>query len=457
MHSSRLTALVGALAVVLIASHAGAQARAPQPPPGLVLAPGERRPVPNYDGLPEPPPSVGELALWIPRVLLAPVWFVTEYLVRRPLGWLFHALEQAGVLEALPDVFTFFPDRRAGILPTALFEFGFQPSVGIYAFWNHFLLENNRISLHASTWGSDWLMVTVTDQLQPTEGVLASTRFSAVRRPDMLFGGIGWDATRLEPARFALDHIDGSLGLGLRPWRRSAIDYVVGYRSASFESNAFDADPGIAERGPLPAGFLGGYSAFRLGGRATLDTRAVRELSTGGVVASGHLEHHAAFGGFPFTRWLQWGGSLVLAAEVVGPGRVLALGAQAGFVSPLDDAQAVPFTELLELGGNAGPMRGFRPGIVRGYSVVAAGLTYVWPIWVLLDASLRVTVGNAFGRHLEDFAFDRLRLAVDLGVRPRTSGEHLLELLLGLGTETFGQGTSIVSVRLAVGARSGLW
>ena len=57
----------------------------PPPPPG-----GEspKRAVPDYSGRGEEPTTAGDVALWIPRVILSPLYFVSEYIIRRPLGWL---------------------------------------------------------------------------------------------------------------------------------------------------------------------------------------------------------------------------------------------------------------------------------------------------------------------------------------------------------------------------------
>src|SRR5512140_1027513 len=45
-----------------------------------------KRAVPDYDGRGNPDADGGHWALWIPRVLLAPVYVAHEYLIRRPVG-----------------------------------------------------------------------------------------------------------------------------------------------------------------------------------------------------------------------------------------------------------------------------------------------------------------------------------------------------------------------------------
>ncbi|HKY38476.1 MAG TPA: hypothetical protein VJN18_21180, partial [Polyangiaceae bacterium] len=95
----------------------------------------EKRPVPDYDGRGRPPQSPGRKALWVPRLLLSPAYFVSEFLIRRPLGFAITAAEKAQLPTLLYDFFAFGPDHKAGIVPIAFIDFGFEPSVGLYAFW----------------------------------------------------------------------------------------------------------------------------------------------------------------------------------------------------------------------------------------------------------------------------------------------------------------------------------
>jgi hypothetical protein len=62
-----------------------------------------KRQTPDYDGRPDPPPTAGEGALWIPRVLLFPPYVVSEYVIRRPLGALVTAAERNNWVGTVPD------------------------------------------------------------------------------------------------------------------------------------------------------------------------------------------------------------------------------------------------------------------------------------------------------------------------------------------------------------------
>src|SRR5262245_28663775 len=100
----------------------------------------EKRAEPDYDGRDEPT-TTGDVLIWIPRVLLAPPYFVSEYLLRRPIGFLIASSEQTGVPAFIYDFFTFGPDHQAGIVPVVFYQFGFRPNVGLYTFWDDAFFE----------------------------------------------------------------------------------------------------------------------------------------------------------------------------------------------------------------------------------------------------------------------------------------------------------------------------
>jgi hypothetical protein len=419
----------------------------------------EHRGVPNYDGRPEPGPDGVDIALWIPRIIFSPVYLVAEYVIRRPLDWMFTELERIHAFTWLLDLFTFGPNHEAGILPTAFWDFGFRPSIGLYGYWNGFLSRHNRIQISAATGGPDWWLFNVSDTFVPSSFTLFRVNFNAIERPDQIFGGIGWNATQNVRSRYLLKQLDASIVAGIRPWRRTAVDYELGFRTASFAPNAIFNDPGVGERGQVPPGFTTGYNAVRAGVSAVIDTHELQELATGGIIGRAFVTHNAGFGGLPtLSRWLTWGGTLMLSTDFLGHGRVLSIRGDTSFITIFDEDNpqvVVPFTELIDAGGN-GPLRAFWPGWIRGYSMAALSLIYVWPVWAFLDAHLRVTVGNAFGQYLQDFQFDRLRMSFDVGMEPRFGGQHPFELLFGVGTQTFSAGTEVTTIRIAIGTRTGI-
>src|SRR5258707_8726804 len=125
-----------------------------------------KRKLPDYGNRGEKPTTVGDVAIWVPRILLSPVYLVTEYGIRWPLGTLIASAERAHVPEALYNFFFFGPDHRAGFAPVAFVDFGFRPSVGLYTFWDDAIFRGNDLRLRGSTGGGDWLAAALTERIR---------------------------------------------------------------------------------------------------------------------------------------------------------------------------------------------------------------------------------------------------------------------------------------------------
>src|SRR5262249_14068818 len=150
---------------------------------------------------------------------------------------------------------------------------------------------------------------------------------------------------------------------------------------------------------------------------------------------------------------IHYGGSVGGFWDLTGKRRVLSLSVGAWFVDPLVRSD-VPFTELVHLGGTRA-MRGFREGRLIDRSAAVATLQYEWPIWVWLNGSLQLAMGNVFGEHLADFDPKLARMSGTVGVRTSGSPDHRFELLTGFGTETWDDGLKVTSVRFLVGTTRG--
>src|SRR5690606_16142816 len=145
---------------------------------------------PDYDAVSDPV-TAGEAGLWVPRVLLSPPYPGSEYVVRRPLGHVGTTAEKNQWPALLVDFFTFGPERKAGVIPTGIIDFGLRPSVGLYFFWNEFLAENNALRARAATGGHDWWWFQLTDRLEVLPGHDIALRGEFSTRPDRVFTGLG--------------------------------------------------------------------------------------------------------------------------------------------------------------------------------------------------------------------------------------------------------------------------
>jgi hypothetical protein len=457
-----MTRYAGALALFLSTLGVAHPARAAEP---------EKRPVPDYDGRGNPQPP-GRKALWLPRILLSPAYFVSEYLLRRPLGFAITAAEQAKLPTVLYDFFVFGPDHKAGIVPIAFIDFGFQPSVGLYAFWDDAGFEGHDLRLRGSTWGKSWLSGTLTERFHPSDRLELTLSATATRRPDYAFYGIGPDTREADLVRYSADTVDAHFESRVAFGDSSLLDTAIGYRGASFGPTDYDAanrglpgyEPSLEEAvaaGELaePPGFRDGYRAPYARARLVLDSRPRQDPDSGVRVSESGLrlellgEQGADLKNTPTSGWLRYGGTLGGFLDLAQRGRVISL-SLTGLLSDPVGERPVPFTELVTLGG-AGMMPGFRAGRLHGRSAMVATLRYSWPIWIWLNGSLQAATGNVFDEHFSGMRPERSRFSAAVGIESSGSRDSIFQALVGFGTETFESGAQLDSIRIVVGARNG--
>ena len=116
-------------------------------------------------------------------------------------------------------------------------------------------------------------------------------------------------------------------------------------------------------------------------------------------------------------------------------------------ICPLSTWFAVMPVNVATLGG-AGLMPGFRSGRLRDRSAAVATLRYSWPIWMWLKGSIQTAAGNVFSEHLQDFRPELFRMSAAIGIESEGSPDSTLQVLFGVGTETFEQGAHVDSLRL---------
>ncbi|HMI89290.1 MAG TPA: hypothetical protein VK550_34670, partial [Polyangiaceae bacterium] len=278
---------------------------------------------------------------------------------------------------------------------------------------------------------------------------------SALRRPDFAFFGVGPDSRESDLSRYGSDRLEARASVNKHWWRLSAVRGAITARQVEFHRGSLGGDrvldDSVAQGFPPPAGYLDGYSIVKSELSFSVDSREPRPASGSGARLELHGSHSADLRGRG--AWVGYGGSAGAFLDVNGRSRVLSLSGIVHFVDPLDKKE-IPFTELAALGG-FGPMRGFYPGRLLGDSAVVAELAYHWPIWIWLDGSMRLEVGNVFFQHLEGFDLKNLRLSGAIGVESAGLTDNPLEVLIGFGTETIDTGTKIDSFRLFVGTHRG--
>jgi hypothetical protein len=458
MNSARTHGTVLALAMAWGLESTSARSSEPQPVPATHADVSPKRPIPDYDGRGSPPTTVGDVAIWVPRLVFSPLYLTSEYVIRRPLGALISAAERANVPTILYNFFTFGVDHNAGIVPIAFFDFGFLPSVGAYVFWNDAFFKDNDIRTHAAIWTTDWIAGSLTERIHFHKADALAFNVSAVRRPDHTFFGIGPRSLESAKSRYGEDLIDGGASLDFALWRASRVQTGIGVRDVSLRDGHFAGDPTLEQEVnagvfPVPDGFNRGYTAEYNHVLVALDSRQPRPAPGSGVRVEIEGEQGNDVRHSPGSGWIRYGATAGGFYDLNDQGRVVSLSLATLFADPLG-RQPIPFTELVSLGGS-GAMRGFYAGRLLDRSAAVVTARYRWPVWVWLDGSVVGAVGNVFGDHLQEFTPGLLRFSGSLGVESVGSPDSSLELLVGLGTETFDHGGQVDSLRIVLGTNHG--
>ncbi len=438
----------------------------PEPaPPPEPAGEREKRPAPDYDGRGGPKEPPARKLLWVPRVLLFPAYVVSEYVVRRPLGLAVASAEKAGVPAAVYDFLGLGTSHPAGVVPFALIEFGFEPSVGLYAYWDDAGFKGHDLRLRGSTWGPRWLSATATERFRFSEQLELTLSATATRRPDYAFYGIGPDTREAALVRYSGDSVAVRLQSWVAFYGRSSLQVAAGYRGARYGHTEYDAnnrgepdyEPSLDEAVaagelPEPDGFSSGFRAPYGMAHLILDSRGRSRRRTG-LRLDASVEQSTNLDGAPASGWLRYGSTLWAFADLRDGGRMLSLAVTTQLVEPLGDGP-IPFTQLVSLGGGRS-MAGFRSGRLYDRSSAVVTLRYSWPIWLSLNGSIQAGLGNVFGVRFAGFRPGRARLSTAIGLETYGSRDVIFQALVGFGTETFETGANLGSVRMVLGVRSG--
>ena len=414
-----------------------------------------KRDLPDYDGRGNEDADPETWVSWIPRTVFSPLYFFNEYALRRPIGSLLTVAERDHWADAVVSVFEFGLNNKNLIVPTALFDFGLLPSVGLYYSGDDFFAKANSMRVHAATWGPKWIDVTAVDRYQVDKHGQFLTRFEFKRSEDNLFFGIGPSVTSATQSRYGLERTEGTLGYREQLGGESSIGVHSGIHQINYVAGSCCNDPSLDQQiadGALmsPPGYQMNYLAAYEGADLTLDSRTPRPYPGTGVYFHTHGDVH-----FDLSQpesWIDYGAIVGGAIDLDDRQRTLKLQVSVDFTDQLR-GNVTPFNEFSSLGGDLMP--GFITGWMLGPSTIAAQVGYTWPIWLWLDGQARVSAGNAFGDHLSGFAFDQLRFSGDIGFTTTGARDQAFEVLFGAGTETIEQGGQITSVRVTFGTRKG--
>ena len=338
----------------------------------------DKRPMPDYDGRPERG-TAGDVALWVPRVVFFPLYFVNEFVIRRPLGWVFTEVEEHHVLRASTN-------PRVYVVPNLYFESGFKPSLGVYVFSHRLFSEDNELHARFGSWGLSSPSVGFVDHFRRGP-VTLSANLSWAHRPDYMFFGLGPSSRDDDRARFHAGRFAAALGVAFELAQPVELAVNAGLRDVDFDEGSCCDDPSLAAQiaagvFPEPHGFGDGVRAFVQRLELTVDSRVPGPWRQSGVRFSAEVEHGSD-------------------------------------LKHTDDDW----------------------------------LRYEWPVWVWLHGTLTAEVGNVFGRGLEGFEAERLRMSFSVGIGSPGRNQHF-QALIGVGTDPFDEGAGVSWVRVAIGGVS---
>lgn len=454
-----------------LSPYEGAETGVPFATSGAPLAADDERLRPELRNREEQTTSVGDVLIWIPRVVFYPVYLVTEYLVRWPLGVLTRALERYHVIQWV-DELTGWDDGNARIFPVLRISSGFTPAFGFGIIWDNMIWEDNDWGLTFDFNAGDNLTFEIATRQQFFDDLFSlQLAFQNELRNDFVFHGIGAGTEQADQARFFREKTMGylrwdlgrtSIGIGARGQFELStfqFDCTTNVREGERNICGPDNQSGTSDDAFTLGGdglkyFRSGYDLGRFKGRIFYDSREPRpapgdgiriellgRYGTGVGLASENIEF-VRYGAKAGVFWDIW------------ERRVLSL---AGYIEFADQIEGkdIPFAELITLGG-VEAMRGFDLARFHGRSAFVGSLRYQYPVWSFFDGYLVAEAGNAFGPRLEDFDVSLLHGSLAIGFTTVDSHYNSFDLLFALGTTPFGRDFEIQSARIAIGTNWGL-
>jgi len=436
--------------------------------------PDDERQRPDYDGRADPT-TASDVLLWVPRVVLFPLYVVTEYVLRAPFGWLVSTAERDKWPALFIDFFTF-NDRQGGVVPTFLIDLGLRPSVGVYAFWNDFVAEDNDLRLRATWGGSGFWSLRLADRLSVGDSQFTLTG-AYDTRPDNVFYGIGrYQSDDRSRYGSSISRLDLTYRV---PFFRSSYLRAIGeLRQVELDGSprCCGDDPTVDDQVALgvfdtPAGMNQLYDVAGLTGEVVIDTRFPRTptdlpLASDYVTPPGTglrlgfrgrmiglLDQSLASSAPLADLWLNYGASLGGHFDLTGMQRNVSVTAIVDFVDPVGSGE-VPMLDLVTLGGER-PLRGFLANRFLDRSGAVLRFEYRWPIAVWLDGSLLYEMGNVFGEGLAGFDVAEFRSSYGFGMAAVGPSDHPFQALVALGTEPYDSGAKIDSFRFVFGSTAG--
>jgi outer membrane protein assembly factor BamA len=401
-------------------------------------------------GWERPPPSItaGDVALFVPRVVLAVPRYALE-VVFFPLRLGLQAADDHLIIEHVVDLL-YNDARTAAILPSAAFFTGFGGTIGATAFHDDLFGGRERIAL-AAKFGGQYEQAYQLGFSAPRllgSGVWIDTRVRYEVARGLLFYGIGDPREALPPpmpvdprslaveTRYTEERFMGYAAagttVGTARWPvRLGVAAIYNHRVFGEESRASGGDTSIEEVYDTAqlTGFGEGVDILQLEGSLVLDWRDAAGFPSSGV----YLE---LFGGvapkIDRYRYGRYGAEVSGYLDLHGGDRVLILRAAVEAVT--GDGGELPFSELPRLGGPR-HLRGYLLDRFRDRRAALGSVELRYPVHHNVMAHLFVDGGKVARDYDQLFDGERWHFGYGFGlvVGSRASTLFALDLAYGDG------------------------
>jgi len=413
----------------------------------------------NYETADEP-------LSWIPRIVLFPLYLVSELILRVPSVGGAIWMDRNHVVPILDHIMNPTPDIHWG--PILTLDLGRYFSAGLEGRLSNVGVRGHEITGSAETSGTDGGRVKLRDSWK-IGPMTVGARGTALFRNDLAFYGFGPYSKQSDETYFSDTRFEGFGFVGYDYRRYLHLELSGGFRDDTTGSGFVPSingrfwgakspipcdppDPLCPGAPPQPVPGLNTELGLAMAAfDVRLDTRRV-DAQSGGLRALANATYAQDVRDSE-RSFISTTLDVTGAVEVSRPDRVLSLRGYLVDTFPLGD-QPVPFTEQAMLGW--ANHFGFHWGRFRDEAAVMAELRYRYPIAYFLDMQWIASVGNVFSRDFNDFDFGALTTTLAVGLRTRKTGRTPIELILGLGTTRFNEAFDIQSVRLYLSTTEGL-
>ncbi len=407
-----------------------------------ILTPDERREPENFRGRTNNT-DAGDVALWFPRVLLSPLWVLTEFGLRLPIYESLAFLDDHKVIAYVANNL-FNPTPNITWYPQITADLGVFYAAGAGIDFRNLGARGHTLTLSAAAGAPDVWFLSARDDWKAGP-VHVGIRGRGYSRGDRAFFGFGPNSEEANRTNFTEELIEGFAYASINHKEHFHLTAAAGFRAE--RTSGTDDQPSIETH--FDTALIPGWGKTNLAMsniNLVLDSRKNVRDSNGGVRFAANatygrdvIDHEREF--------VSGSADAEIAVEVMKPGRVLTL---RGFVSdsvPLGK-EPVPFLEQSMLGWRN--HLGFIWGRFRDEAAVLAELRYRYPVAFFLDMEWVASAGNVFDRKFSDFDVQKLTGSLGVGFRTRRTGLTPLELVVALGTTRFDEAFAIDSVRLYV-------